>query len=227
MTLQGAGGPGAHGHYPAPTVKTSTKGPKILTVAGIGCLAIVIAIVCVVVFAFTWNQSVLSTNGSPGPTVTLAVDAPGEGLAEVTTTDRQRVYLTYPTGDPAPGLDGEIVVHAPTGQTVEVLVPDGGSEVSEGGTTAHLIGLFDPTAPGEYRIEVPATADGSAATVLIQPTTSDYEGFGQVVFAVIAIPVAIFLGAVGVVMSICGGIWWNRRAVARRHLSGGGSGRHP
>jgi hypothetical protein len=221
MTLHRPGGPGAYGYYPAPTVKTSTKGPKILTLAGICCLAIVIAIVCVVVFAFTWNQSVLSTDGSSGPTVTVAVDAPGEGLVEVTTTERQRVYLTYPTGGPAPGLDGEIVVHASTGQTIEVLVPDGGSDVNEGGTTAHLIGLFDPVAAGEYRIEVPATTDGSAATVLVQPTTSDYEGLGQVVFAAVAIPVAICLGAVGVVMTICGGIWWSQRALARRRLRGG------
>ncbi|WP_154796101.1 hypothetical protein [Occultella kanbiaonis] len=221
MTLQGAGGPGGYEPLRAPTVRTSTKGPKILTFAGLGCLAIVIALVCFVVFAFTWNQAVLSTDGSPGPTVTLAVDAPGEGLVDVTTTDRQRVYLAYPTGAPMPGLDGEIIVHASTGQAIEVLVPDGGSDVSEDGTTAHLIGLFDPTAAGEYRIEVPATTDGSAATVLVQPTTSDQDGLGQVVFAALAIPVAICLGALGVVMSICGGVWWYRRAVARRQLQGG------
>ncbi|WP_163543992.1 hypothetical protein [Occultella kanbiaonis] len=197
-------------------MNTSTKGPRALTFAGIASAVAAIALVCCVVFAFTWNQSVLAADGSPGPRVTLAVDAPGDGLVEVSTSDRQRVYITYPTGDRAPGLQGEITVHAPTGERVEVLVPDGGTEVSQGGTSAHVVGHFEPAAAGEYRLEVPATTDGSAATVLVQPTTSEYDGLGQVVFAVIAIPVAILLGAVGVVMGIWGGIRWNRRAVAAR-----------
>ncbi|TDE99074.1 hypothetical protein EXU48_02525 [Occultella glacieicola] len=218
MTYQGAGGPGVPGAHPPPVVKTSTKGPRILTFVGIGLVVAATALVAIVVFAFNWDQSVLSPDGSPGPTVAVVVDVPGEGVVEVSSSADHAVYLTHPTGDPVPELAGRVLVHAPSGEVLELESLAVG-ETSEGGVSAEFLGVFHPSTTGEYRIEVPATLDGSAATVLVRAVPGDYDGLGQVVFAAIAVPAAIGLGAIGFAMGVGGGIWWSQRAAAGRRAS--------
>ncbi|WP_163543991.1 hypothetical protein [Occultella kanbiaonis] len=222
MTLQGAGGPGGYGYHQPPPVRTSTTGPRILTFAGIVVVLAAVAIVLLVALAAASARSVLAPDGSPGDVVTLAVDAPGEGVLELEIELGQgqthQVFLAYPSRDPVPELSGEILVHGPFGHSQPVL-PFGGEVTSAGGVSAHLAGVFSTLVPGEYRIEVPATVDGSPVTVLIRPAT-DSPGLADGFRSGLTRQAATFLGLLGAAMGVGGGIWWRRRAAARRRAAG-------
>ena len=203
--------------WPVAPRPTSTKGPKITFFVGLGALVLTIGLAVLSAVSF-WNTlptDVLRFDGSAGSDVLGAVPAPGS--AEVTLPEA-REYALYLVNrsSAASTLDGPIVVTAPDSSDVRVQPNVVSSTVTMGSTRAVAIGVIDAGAPGTYRIDAPATIDGSDAALYVVESAGFGSFMGGVFGTVVAAIAAAFLGVVALALLVTGGIMWGvRRGNAR------------
>lgn len=208
---------------PAAPAPRSTRGAKLLTFSGVVLLVAALAVGIGVgrQFVGLLPLDVLTADGEPGPAVVASVDAPGTAEVELA-ADRYAVLLAHPTpgggraDDTADDVElaGDLRVTAPDGSTVDA---SGGPQVSlttgRGTVAARTVAAFEVTAPGTYTVTVPATTDGTEATVLLTPDRDFAPFFTGIFSTILGTFLTIGLGLLGFLMTLGGIVWW---VLARR-----------
>lgn len=190
---------------------TSTRGPKIMTFSGVAAIVGGLASLAAAIglFVTALPLDVLTLDGRPGSGVVAVVPSPG---SESVTLDAGAylIYLTAPRVTSPPTLQGAITVTGPGGVAVRVGDPSIDGNVSSGGVDARTVAGFEVPADGDYVITAPPQdSSGARLFVLDDPGLGTFVG--QVLGTVGGVFVGIGLGAVGVVLTIWGGIWWHLR----------------
>jgi hypothetical protein len=223
----------------SPERPRSTRGAKVLTASGALVLVgtVVVAVLVGRTFIGLIPVGLLGPDGEPGPAVVASIDAPGSAQVDLD-AGRYAVLVAYEAdGDAQEGdeleLVGDLQVLAPDGTPVRA---SGGAQVTmrsaRGDVVAHTVAAFTVAQPGTHTVTVPATQDGSPATVLLTPDQDFLPFFTGIFSTILGVFLVIGLGFVGTAMAVGGGIWW---ALARRPRlpsadlprADGGPGRHP
>lgn len=207
-------------------VKTSTRGPKILTWVGVGLLVAALAVVVLVVrlFLSVLPTGIVSADGAPGPDAVGGTAVPGTATLSLRADTTYAVYLAHPSGVSVQ-LSDEVVVTGPDGQPAGPAATPSGTTTSNG-VTARDISAFRTGAAGDYTIAAPELEDPDTtgwATIIVTES-DDIPGFIGGVFGTIAgVFVAIGLGISGLTVTIIGAIWWYTRRQNQRQVEAGGS----
>ncbi len=210
---------------PAAPPETSTRGPAWLTVVGAVLVLITIGLAIAVTRTFVGlvDSDLLGPGGAPGSAVVVAVDAPGEGTAELAADTRYAVALVTAwdgRDEPTTDLADDVLVRGPDGEQHEASLSPGVTvSASRSDTTARTVASFRTDAAGAYALEVPGTTDGTQAQVYVledQPFLPFFTGIFGTVLGVLA---AVFTALLGVPMLVLGIVWWRRRLAARRAVA--------
>jgi hypothetical protein len=205
-----------YGQPPAPpaSMRTSVAGPRAMTVIGAVLLvaAIVLLALAVPAMVSTIPLHVVDTAGNPGSATLATLDAPG--------TTTVRLEPGYYDVDVAcqgafGSLEGAISVVGADGTRVHVADPTVTTTYTVLGTSVISAATFHVSRPGEYVVTAPQVAPATARVLLTRgkdPATVARAG--------LELAGAFVLGAVGLGLTIGGGVWWGSRARNRKRLAG-------
>lgn len=206
-------------------VKTSTRGPKLLTAIGALCLvgAVVVAVIVVRLFLSVVPFGITSADGGPGNNAVGGVEVPGEVTLTLDGDTTYAVYLAHPSAADGIVLADRVTVTGPGG--AEVARVAGASDHSTtNSVSAESLFTFRTGSAGEYTVDAPPLA-GPAATpwaqVIVAPQKALGGFLGSLFGTIAGVFVTIGLAGAGVVMVLIGGIWWYTRSKARKQLQRG------
>lgn len=207
-------------------VKTSTRGPKILTAVGVFLLVATAAVVAGVVWLFlsVLPTGIIGSDGEPGADAVGGTEVPGTVTLSLPAGTTYAVYLAHPSSAGDVLLSDQITVTGPDGQPAgPAVIPSG--TTTRNGVTAHDVSSFRTGDAGDYTVTVPELADPDAtpwATIIVAEG-EDVRGFVGGVFGTIAgVFLAIGLGLAGLIVTTIGAIWWYTRRQNQRQVGGGG-----
>lgn len=203
---------------PGPPKATSTTGPKITLTVGIVLFvaAVVAAVMAGRAILDVLPTDVLRLDGSQGPGVVGAVDAPGAGEVALL---GDRTYSLYLVTDQYRDTDlaGSLTVASLDGAALPVGTHGMNSYLQLGSARAELVGSVEVDVADVYAIEAPDTADGLGGQIYVAEGDAVGGMVGGMLGGVFGTLAAVALGVIGFALILTGGIMWGvRRGNARR-----------
>ncbi|HIZ37909.1 MAG TPA: hypothetical protein H9815_19195 [Candidatus Ruania gallistercoris] len=207
-------------------VKTSTRGPKILTAVGVVLLLAAIAVVVLVVrlFLSVLPTGIVAADGAPGQEAAGGTEVPGTVTLSLPADTTYAIYLAHPSSADDVELSDRITVTGPDGQAA-IPAPTPSGTLTRSGVSAHDVSSFRTGAAGDYTVTAPELQDpdSTAWATIIVAESDNIPGFIGSVFGTIAgVFLAIGLGLAGLIVTIIGAIWWYTRGQNRRRVEAGG-----
>ncbi|WP_207632338.1 hypothetical protein [Occultella kanbiaonis] len=214
----------------APPVKTSVRGPIILTSAGAVVLiaAVVLTVLVVRLFLSVLPIGVVGSDGGPGPDAVGGTDVPGTLTLDLEADTTYTILLAHPSNAPAVALSDSITVTGPDGAAATHMAGPS-LTATNNGVSARDVDFFLTGPAGPYTIEVPPLDNPAAtpwATVIVTEGGEVTALIGGIFGSIAGIFIAVGLGIAGVAMTAGGAVWWYLRSRARRTL-GAGPGSYP